>query len=297
MSVTAGALVVAGGVLATGSAARAAAKAARRGRVRHRLPAPPRPAVRLPKLPAPAWLPGAIDAAVIGVDPGAAWTIAVTTVTGAALAGGVIGGLALAVLGGGTTAGGLALTLVTRRDRAAIVMEQALPGTLDAVARSLRTGASLRAAVREAASTVDGHLQTELQRVTTDVERGVPLVVALDALATRRPLPGVRLAVAALALGVETGGAQSRAIDGVAATLRDRLAAHAEARALSAQARASVWVIALSPVGFCAFAIATDPRTASFYFRSSYGLAFLASGIALDALGAMWMRRFTRVTP
>jgi Flp pilus assembly protein TadB len=58
-----------------------------------------------------------------------------------------------------------------------------------------------------------------------------------------------------------------------------------------------VWVIALSPVGFCAFAIATDPRTASFYFRSSYGLAFLASGIALDALGAMWMRRFTRVTP
>jgi tight adherence protein B len=189
------------------------------------------------------------------------------------------------------------MVLVTRRDRSARLVEQALPGALEAVARALRSGASLRTAVAEATHATDGRLAAELQRVAVEAERGVPLVVALDALAERRPLPGVRLAVAALGLGVETGGAQARAVDGVATTLRGRLAASAEARALAAQTRASVWVIALAPVGFCAFALVTDPRTAAFYFRSPHGLAFLAAGIALDALGAGWMRRLSRITP
>ena len=148
--------------------------------------------------------------------------------------------------------------------RAASLLEQALPGALEAVARSLRSGASLRAAVAEAAAATDGAMGAELARVDADARRGVPLVVALDTLAVRLPLPGVRLAVAALSLGVETGGAQARAVDGVATTLRDRIAAHAEGRALAAQTRASVWVIALSPAAFCAFAVTTDPRTARF---------------------------------
>jgi Flp pilus assembly protein TadB len=121
--------------------------------------------------------------------------------------------------------------------------------------------------------------------------------VALDALAARLPSPGVRLAVAALGLGVETGGAQARAVDGVASTLRDRFAAGAEARALAAQTRASVWVIAISPAAFCAFAVTTDPRTARFFFRSASGLTFLALGLVLDGFGALWMRRLSSVEP
>jgi tight adherence protein B len=298
MNAVASATVTALATVATGAALRFAVQASSRARVRDRLPTSSfGSAPRAPRLPAPAWLPDALDAAVIGVDPDFAWTVAVAAVTGATIAGAAMGGLALAVLGAGATAGGLAMVLVGRRDRAAMRVEQTLPAALEAVARSLRSGASLRAAVGEAAGAIDGRLAIELRRVAVDAERGVPLVVALDALAARRPLPGVRLAVAALGLGVETGGAQARAVDGVAATLRDRLAASAEARALSAQARASVWVIALAPIGFCAFAVVTDPRTATFYFRSPHGFAFLTAGIVLDALGALWMRRLSRITP
>jgi tight adherence protein B len=185
--------------------------------------------------------------------------------------------------------------LLGRRGRSATRLEQALPGALEAVARSLRSGASLRAAVAEAAAVTDGRLGSELARVDADSRRGVPLVAALDALAARLPSSGVRLAVAALGLGVETGGAQARAVDGVATTLRDRSAVSAEARALSAQTRMSVWVIALSPAVFCAFAVTTDPRTARFFFRSASGLTFLVLGLVLDGAGALWMRRLSSV--
>lgn len=135
------------------------------------------------------------------------------------------------------------------RGRANARYEAALPAALEELARSLRSGASLSQAVGEAATSVEGQVQTDLTAVATAISHGVPLITALEGWAERRPLSTVRLVVAALCLGAETGGAQARAIDGVAATVRDRLALGAEVRAVSSQARASAWVIGLAPGG------------------------------------------------
>ncbi len=118
---------------------------------------------------------------------------------------------------------------------------------------------------------------------------------ALEAVAVRRPLPGVRLGVAALCLGAETGGAQARAVDGVAATVRERQAVAAELRALSSQARISALVIGLAPIAFGVFAATTDPRTAEFMLHTPAGLILLSAGLVLDALGWLWMQRLAKV--
>ena len=285
-------------VLATGAALRAALGSSARSRVRGRLPrAAITPNLRWRPVRAPVWFARALDDGAIPLEPAAAWTGALTGVGLLATAGAMVGGPALLLLAAAAGAGGVAVLLLGRRGRSTTLLEHALPGALEAVARSLRSGASLRAAMAEAAAATDGRLGAELARVDAEAQRGVPLVAALDALAARLPSPGVRLAVAALGLGVETGGAQARAVDGVATTLRDRFAATAEARALAAQTRASVWVIAVSPAAFCAFAVTTDPRTARFFFRSAPGLTFLALGLVLDGAGALWMRRLSRVGP
>ena len=70
----------------------------------------------------------------------------------------------------------------------------------------------------------------------------------------QRPSPRSRLAAVALGVAAETGGAQARAVDAVAATLRERLAVHADVRAQSSQARLSATVIALLPVAFVVWA-------------------------------------------
>jgi tight adherence protein B len=240
----------------------------------------------------------ALADAALPLPPTVAWTswlLALGLVPAVALLTGGPGLAAVALLALGVAP---VLAVRSRRGAAGARLEQALPGALESVARSLRSGASLRQAVEEAggAPTNSPPLAAELARAGAEAAHGAGLVAALEGIAARRPLPGVRLGVAALCLGAETGGAQARAVDGVAATVRERLAVAAELRALSSQARISALVIGLAPVGFGGFAAATDPRTSQFLLHTPAGLVLLTAGLALDGLGWLWMQRLSRVT-
>jgi len=295
------AVLLAVAVLAGCASLRVAVTAGRRRAVIRRLPAPDR--IGMPGLlrrPAPRARPPARVAAAladagVGGDPAAVWTAWLTGVGTALAAGLLIGGPALAALAAGALTVASLAAIRARRGRADADLERALPGALEAVARGLRSGASLNQALREAAATTRGRLGTELRQVTAEAGHGAGLVDALDRLAVRRPLPGVGLAVAALCLGAETGGAQARAVDGVAVTMRERLAVAAEVQALSSQARVSALVIGVAPLGFGAFAAATDPRHARFLLHTPLGLAFVTTGLLLDGLGWLWMQRLSRV--
>jgi hypothetical protein len=62
--------------------------------------------------------------------------------------------------------------MASRRDRR---LEAALPDVLDGVARSLRSGGSLRQAIAEAATGATGALAADLERVANAARDGVPL--------------------------------------------------------------------------------------------------------------------------
>jgi tight adherence protein B len=102
---------------------------------------------------------------------------------------------------------------------------------------------------------------------------------------------GVELTATALHLGSRFGGRQATAIDAVSDAVRARLALRREVRALSAQARASAWVMAATPVAFAVVSAALDPRVARMLLGSLPGWACLAGGIALDVVAAAWMGR------
>lgn len=299
------AVLVALAVVGAGALARAGHRLSRRQAVAGRLvePAPAAPAAGPGRsgraLPVP---PPGVAAALADADlplpAAAAWTGWLAALAGGALVALIAGGPGLAGVAVVTLGAGPALVVRTRRGTADARIEQALPVALEAVARSLRSGASLRQAVEEAGRAASGGgraLAGELSRAAAEAAQGASLVAALEAVAVRRPLPGVRLGVAALCLGAETGGAQARAVDGVAATVRERLAVAAELKALSSQARISALVIGLAPVGFGAFAAATDPRTAEFMLHTPAGLALLVGGLFLDAMGWLWMQRLAKV--
>ncbi len=210
--------------------------------------------------------------------------------------------IALAV-GGWSTAAVIAIASVTGawatlgavRGRAALRVDLALPQVLEATARSLRSGTSLRIALSESAGHAPPRLREGLRAVVVAAERGVPLVDAIDAWATSMTGDGARLAGAALALSAELGGAAARSLDGVAATLRDRNAVRREVRALSSQARASAVVIGVAPLGFALIAAALEPRTIDFLLRTPAGMACLVIGVVLDGVGAAWMHRLATI--
>lgn len=206
------------------------------------------------------------------------------------LLGTAAGGPTLGLLGLVAGAAGPALVLWSTRDRRLRRLDRDLPLVLDAVAGSLRGGASLAGAL-EAGATVPGPAGEAVAALNTAVRAGRPLPDALERWQREVGGHASRLVSAALALAAEAGGAAPRAVDGVAATLRERIEVADEVQALGAQARLSAVVIALAPIGFALVAGSTDPRTVAFLLGTPVGLACLVVGVALDMAAYLWMRR------
>lgn len=242
---------------------------------------------------APLRLRGWIDDAALPVHADQVWTAWAACTPVLAIIAMAAGGPALAILAVAVAVAGPAALLLALRGRSARAVDAALPELLDEVARSLRSGAAIGQALDEASRAATGRLGADITAVIGDVSNGAALVAALDGWMARCPTRGVRLAVAALALAAESGGAAAKAIDGVAATLRANLAAAGEVRAQAAQARLSALVIALAPLAFGALAAGTDRHTAAFLLRTPLGLGCLTAGLLLDGAAAWWMHRIT----
>jgi tight adherence protein B len=251
------------------------------------------PPTRRLSLRTPTWFTALLADADLPVDPAVAWPAVLVIPTGGAVVVLAAVGVGAAVATLVLLVGGPVLLVTGRRGRWAHTVDAALPDALDAVARAVRTGASLPQAIAEVAPTVSGRLGRDLEEIDATAGSGVAFVSCLDRWASRSPTPGVRLASAALALAAESGGRAAEAVDGVAATLRAELAVAGEVRAQSSQARMSALVIAIAPLAFGVLAAGTDDQTASFLLRTPIGSACLVGGITLDVVAAWWMQRIT----
>lgn len=245
---------------------------------------------RAPSRPAPPALVGALRRADLDVDP---W-LAVHGWAGAAGAGVVVGwatgsGPLLPVL----LALGPPAVVVARRHRAEYRRLEQLPLVLDAVAGSLRGGSSLSQAVGDA-SRLGGPVGSELALVAQRTTNGASVLDAVDAWAREHDDAPTTLAAAALAVAATVGGPGADAVDAAAASVRERAALDGELTALAVQARLSAAVLAGAPVVFAVLLSSLDPASARFLLGTPVGWACLTGGLALDALGALWMARIVR---
>ena len=268
MDLTLPALALATGLAATLSPARA------RRRVRARLAAGP-------AAPAP------------GADRSVSRPVVALGLLGLATAWLVLGPHAVVGLGAVAAAGPVRSRLRHRAEQRRRRAEQ-LPLALDRLGAALRSGASLPMAFDEVGAALDPPIGPEISALGREAARGRPVVEVLDDWSAAHGDPGTRLAASALVLATLVGSAPGRALDGVAATVRERLDLAAERHALAAQARTSALVLSVAPVGFAALLIARDTAAADFLLGTPAGWACLVVGGALDAAGAWWMTRLSR---
>jgi tight adherence protein B len=167
--------------------------------------------------------------------------------------------------------------------------EERLADLLDEIGGALRSGASLLAALRDAARAgrpVEG-LDEALGRVT----RGAALTGALEHWRDTAPDGPSRLAATGLAHAAALGGGDARPLEAVADSLRERVALRGELRTQAAQAQASAVVLTVLPPVFLVVAASIDRDIAGVVLRTPLGWTCLAVGLALDAFGAVWMAR------
>ena len=203
---------------------------------------------------------------------------------GAAISGAVLAlvGMAQSIVMGAAV---VAVPLLVARQRAGRRTRRlvaALPDVVDMIGRSLRSGASLTQALREAAA--DGPSPVG----------GEPTPHALQAWVERIPRPEVRIVAAALALASRNEAGTMRALDGVSHSLRDRAALTAEIRSQSAQAAVSMQALVLMPALFLGIDAIGSQRTVRFLTEEPSGQVCLVVAVVLGVVGWLWMAAIIR---
>lgn len=168
----------------------------------------------------------------------------------------------------------------------------------DQLARAVRSGSTLTAAVRATAPPAGA--TTRVGAVQLALERGASLVVALGparGVATEHPDdPHLDLALTVLRACAEHGGPPGEPIDRAAATLRARAADLADRRTHSAQARLSAVVMTVLPIAMLVLLVANSAGVRSALATPAGGLA-ITVGFVLNLGGWRWMRRIIEAHP
>jgi tight adherence protein B len=180
------------------------------------------------------------------------------------------------------------------RDERRLVAQ--LPDAVRSIARGLRAGQSVDAALQEAGRSLPDPAGREFLRVREELALGVPFEEAVRHLAERHAgVTELRFLSAALGLQRRTGGSLGELLEPLAQTLADRAALRREVRALTAEGRATAWVIGALPVAFLAVTGFVRPEYASLLFEDPTGRLLLAAAVALEIAGFAAMRRMVRV--
>ncbi len=241
----------------------------------------------------PAWFVRLVRRSGSPVPPGSWWVRWASVGVGLPVVALVLAGPWLAMAVGLLAAAGPLTWLRVRRGRDRRVLAEALPGVVDDLARSLRSGRSLPGALAEVAGGDHGPWDDDLRALAAAIDRGGTVAGELETWAGRERCDGARLLVAALALGAEGGGSRARALDAVSATLRSRAGVRAELEAGASPARASALVMAATPAAFAVLAAATDPRIGGFLVHDPLGVGCLVAGGGLDLAALAWMSHLT----
>lgn len=215
---------------------------------------------------------------------------------GAAVIGGwFLGGLALALPLSVAGPAAVAWAISTRRRRYRAAVERSLPEIATAIADSLSAGRSLRASLPVAATSLDGAPATELARLGAELDLGAPTAEAVGSWRRRMRSERVDAFAAALLSQRFAGGDLAGLLRrfAVGAAERDRVAE--DARSATAQARFTGLLVVAMPSGGALFAELIQPGFVARLLGSPPAAVLLALAAALQAVGFVAIKRFSRV--
>lgn len=142
---------------------------------------------------------------------------------------------------------GIALVVRLAQARRLADFTESLPEALDIFARGLKAGRPVADSLALVVANTTGPIAVEMDRCLGHLRIGRSLNETFARLAEHVHTPEVRFFATAVALQAETGGNLVETIENLAAQLRERRKLKKKIRALSAEARASAFVLGALP--------------------------------------------------
>jgi tight adherence protein B len=151
------------------------------------------------------------------------------------------------------------LVLRFRERRRLHRFDDQLGDTLILLSNALKAGYSFPQAMASIARSAEPPVAEEFARATREVQLGVATDEALAHMVARIRSDDLDLVVTAVQIQRVVGGNLAEILDNIAFTIRERIRIKGEIRTLTAQARASSYIITALPIGLALILQAINP--------------------------------------
>jgi tight adherence protein B len=192
---------------------------------------------------------------------------------------------------------GVALSLVPfgvllfKRQRRIDAFNRILPDAIDMMARSLRAGHSMVAAIDIVAEHAAEPVGSEFGEVFRKQNFGLPLRDALTQLLDRVPSQDLRVVVTGILVQKDTGGNLAEILDRTVKVIRERLRIQGEIRTHTAQGRLTGWILCGLPVIMLVLINMINPGYSNVLFEPGFGRTLLYVGVVLLIAGGLIIRQ------
>lgn len=190
--------------------------------------------------------------------------------------------------------GGFAVVRCRTMKRVKAIRYQ-LPGVIELIATSLRSGLSIRSAFLQVTRQSQRPIQPELAILERMQRIGIPLDTALSEWAKRMPLEELKLLAFTVGVSTASGGNLSDSLDRLAAAWRQHLILEEKVDALTAQGRLQAWVMAALPFILALALAILDPKSMQSLWTTTAGHVVVGLVLIFELVGLLWIRRLVRV--
>jgi tight adherence protein B len=166
-----------------------------------------------------------------------------------------------------------------RRNKRFDKFRENFPDVLDSLARALRAGYTLSAAMEMIAMETAPPVSEEMRRTSTEANLGRGWPHALENLGKRVPLLEVNMFISAVQLHARTGGKLSEVMSGMAENMREALALQGEVRSLAAHGKLTGLVLTILPVGIAIMMLFVSPNYMQVLFNHPLGKDLIAAAV------------------
>jgi tight adherence protein B len=213
----------------------------------------------------------------------------------AIVAGWFLGGLVLALPLAVAAPAVMGAIVTARRRRYRRAVERSLPEVATAIADSLSAGRSLRASLPAAVASLDGPPAIELAQLAAELDLGGPTVEVVQGWRRRMRSQRVDAFAATLLSQRLAGGDLAGLLRRFAAGAAEQQRVAEDARSATAQARFTGLLVVAMPTGGALFAELLQPGFLAGLIASPPGAVLLTLAVALQVVGFVAIRRFSRV--
>jgi tight adherence protein B len=169
--------------------------------------------------------------------------------------------------------------------------EMQLPETLITLAASLKAGHAFNSALQSVVKEGAEPTSTELARVASEIQLGMPSEQALDAMAKRMNSTNFGFVVMAVNIQRTVGGSLADILDMVADTVRQRQQFTRKVKALTAQGRMSAYVLLAMPflMGLAIFAL--NQAYITVLLDTTAGNMMIGAALVMMTIGGIVIQR------